>query len=264
MAYGDSVYKHLVKYSGKTLSFSQLTTDWLEGFKKYLHRDAISRTGQKLSRNSHYSYFNKVVAALNLATKERFLPENPATFVQRFKEPESQREFLTLEELRKLVKTDCDNPVLKQAFLFSALTGLRWSDLHKLTWSEVQFTDAHGWWIRFTQKKTQAVETLPISNQARDLLGDRGNSTEPVFAKLKYGTAKNLKLALWMLRAGITKKITFHCARHTYATLQLTFGVDIYTVSKLLGHRNISTTTIYAKVIDQKKIEAANKIPSLL
>ena len=63
-----------------------------------------------------------------------------------------------------------------------------------------------------------------------------------------------------MLKAGITKNITFHCARHTYATLQLTLGTDIYTVSKLLGHKELRTTQIYAKVIDDKKKEAANKI----
>jgi integrase len=64
----------------------------------------------------------------------------------------------------------------------------------------------------------------------------------------------------WLIDAGINKHITFHCARHTYATLQLTLGTDIYTVSKLLGHKNLSTTEIYAKVINEKKVEAANKI----
>ena len=63
-----------------------------------------------------------------------------------------------------------------------------------------------------------------------------------------------------MMEAGITKKITFHCGRHTYATLQLSLGTDIYTVSKLLGHKNLKTTEIYAKVINEKKVEAATKI----
>ncbi len=63
-----------------------------------------------------------------------------------------------------------------------------------------------------------------------------------------------------MIRAGIEKHITFHCARHTYATLQLSLGTDIYTVSKLLGHENLRTTEVYAKIIDEKKQEAASKI----
>ena len=92
------------------------------------------------------------------------------------------------------------------------------------------------------------------------MLGEEQEQTERVFKGLKYSAWHNVKLAQWVLRAGITKNITFHCARHTYATLQLTMGTDIYTVSKLLGHRELKTTQIYAKVIDNKKKEAANKI----
>ena len=74
----------------------------------------------------------------------------------------------------------------------------------------------------------------------------------------------NVALVQWMLKAGITKAITFHSARHTFATLQLTLGTDIYTVSKLLGHSELKTTQIYAKIIDQKKLEAVNRIPNLV
>jgi site-specific recombinase XerD len=92
------------------------------------------------------------------------------------------------------------------------------------------------------------------------LLGDRGNQEDRVFIGLKYSAWHNLKLQQWMMAAGIHRTITFHCARHTYATLQLSLGTDIYTVSKMLGHRELRTTQIYAKVIDDKKKEAANKI----
>lgn len=90
-----------------------------------------------------------------------------------------------------------------------------------------------GYYIRFRQQKTKGAETLPISDQARNMLGEEQEKTERVFKGLKYSTWPNVKLAQWVLRAGITKNITFHCARHTYATLQLTMGTDIYTVSKL-------------------------------
>ena len=150
--------------------------------------------------------------------------------------------------------------ILKTAFLFSALTGLRWSDINKLLWSEVQQSKELGHYLRFTQKKTQGSETLPISQQASDLLGERGKPEERVFKTLKYSAWHNLKLQQWIMKAGITKTITFHCARHTYATLQLTLGTDIYTVSKLLGHKHLKTTQIYTKVIDEKKTEAASRI----
>lgn len=116
------------------------------------------------------------------------------------------------------------------------------------------------WYIRFRQNKTKGAEKLPLSDQARDLLKEIGKPEERVFKGLKYSAWHNLKLQQWVMKAGISKTITFHCARHTYATLQLTLGTDIFTVSKLLGHKDIRTTQIYAKIIDEKKMEAANRI----
>jgi integrase len=180
--------------------------------------------------------------------------------VEGIKADDPDREFLTLEELQAAAKVECEMPVLKNAFIFSALTGLPWSDIEKLVWSEVQHSEQSGYYIRFRQKKTKGAETLPISEQAFQLLGERRKPEEKVFEGLYYSAWHNLKLREWVMKAGITKHITFHCARHTYATLQITLGTDIYTVSKLLGHRYLKTTEIYAKVIDHKKQEAANKI----
>jgi len=129
-----------------------------------------------------------------------------------------------------------------------------------MIWSEVQHSNEIGYYIRFRQKKTKGVETLPISQQAYELLGEPASADERVFLGLKYSAWHNLKLQQWVMKAGISKTITFHCARHTYATLQLTLGTDIYTVSKLLGHKDLKTTQIYAKIIDERKKEAANKI----
>ena len=117
-----------------------------------------------------------------------------------------------------------------------------------------------GYYIRFRQKKTKGAETLPISEQAFGLLGERQDNDQRVFVGLRYSCWNNIKLKEWMLKAGISKPITFHCVRHTYATLQLTAGIDIYTVSKLLGHKDLKTTQIYANVIDEKKKDAANRM----
>ena len=173
---------------------------------------------------------------------------------------ESERGFLTYDELKALANTPCEIPVLGNAFLFSASTGLRWSDIEKLTWHEVQHSKEMGYYIRFRQKKTKGLETLPFSENAFNLLPKQEPDMDLVFGNLKYSAWYNVKLKQWIMKAGISKNITFHSARHTYATLQLTLGTDIYTVSKLLGHKNISTTQIYAKVIDEKKRVAANKI----
>jgi integrase len=157
-------------------------------------------------------------------------------------------------------KEECEIEIMKKAFLFSALTGLRWSDINKLIWSEIQNSKEIGNYIRFTQKKTKGTETLPFNEDALKLLGKRGAPKDRVFEGLKYSAWHNLKLQQWAMKAGISKTITFHCARHTYATLQLTLGTDIYTVSKLLGHKDLSTTQIYAKIIDERKTLAASKI----
>jgi len=255
-----SMIKHLKAFCSYDISFSEVDRQFVQDFKLFLDKKAIAHGNQKLSQNSKYSYFNKFRAALKQAVKDGIIPTNPSEGVEAFKQGEPEREFLTLEELQAAVKADCEIPILKTAFIFSCLTGLRWSDINKLVWSEVQHSNEMGYYIRFRQKKTKGAETLPISEQAFGLLGEREDKDERVFKGLKYSAWHNLKLQQWMMKAGISKTITFHCARHTYATLQLTMGTDIYTVSKLLGHRELKTTQVYAKIIDDKKKEAASKI----
>ena len=256
----ESTLKHVKKHVKSDVTFGEVDKKWLEGFRDYLVYESKGPSGKKLSQNSQYSYFNKVCAALKQARKDGIIIRNPAEEVDRIKQEEVQREFLTLEELQSVVKAKCEIPILKRAFLFSCVTGLRWSDINKLAWSEVQHSNEMGHYIRFRQKKTKGTQTHPISDQAREMLDKKGLSDDRVFYGLKYSAWHNLKLQQWVMRAGISKTITFHCARHTYATLQLTLGTDIYTVSKLLGHSEIRTTQIYAKVIDIKKKEAANRI----
>lgn len=255
-----SMLKHLKDFTNSNLIFADFHRDFLDDFREYLDKTARTTGGQPLSQNSKYSYFNKLRAAAKQAVRDKILATNPADSIDGFKQGEPQREFLSLEELQKAAKVECEIPLMKTAFLFSCLSGLRWSDIHKLVWSEVQYSKELGYHIRFRQKKTKGAETLPISEQAYNMLGERGEMDDRVFVGLKYSAWHNLKLQQWMMAAGIHRTITFHCARHTYATLQLSAGTDIYTVSKLLGHRELKTTQIYAKVIDEKKIEAANKI----
>lgn len=165
-----------------------------------------------------------------------------------------------MEEVNRLAKTECSLPILKQAALFSALTGLRFSDIEKMVWSELEFIEGQGHFIHFTQQKSEGVETMPISEQAFGLLGERRQPTDKVFKGLVYSAWTNSHLLKWLTKAEITKNVTFHSFRHTFATLQLSKGTDIYTVSKMLGHRDLKTTQIYAKIIDQTKRAAANKI----
>ena len=264
--YGNwkSALKHIKNFCPNGIPIMEIDAKWLTEFKYYLQHVAKKKSQQPLSQNSLHSYFNKVKACLHQAYRDEIILKNPVLNVKGFKEGEVQREFLTFEELNKAVNAECEVPQMKKAFIFSCLTGIRWSDIIGLYWSDLQYSEEGEYWlVRFRQKKTKGTETLPISNQAKELLGEIGNEKEHIFQGLKYSAWYNLKLQQWMMRAGISKTITFHCARHTFATLQLTFGTDIYTVSNLLGHRELKTTQIYARVIDEKKIKASNAIPNL-
>lgn len=256
----DSTIKHLKKYCPRDIQFSQLNKKFVEGFKEYLMKEAVTKTGAAISVNTKYSYFNKFRAALKQAVKDDIISRNPADTIEGLPQGEPVREFLTLDEVKALAKTECRNDLMKRAFLFSCLTGLRFSDIQKLKWSELQQSAELGHYIRFIQQKTKGSETLPISDEAFSLLGERKKPEELVFPNMIYSDSRNHDLYRWFAKAGIEKHITFHCARHTYATLQLTIGTDIFTVSKLLGHRHLKTTQIYANVIDEKKTVAANKI----
>lgn len=256
----DSALKHLIKYCGNNVAFQNVDLTFCEGYREYLQITAKKNDGKNLSGSSVNSYMCKLRAALNQAVDDRVILVNPALKVSTPRVIEKERSYLTLEEVQKLFKTDCRYDVLKRAFLFSCLTGLRWSDVNKLEWSELQKED-NNWKIVFHQQKTKGLQYHYISIQARELLGSQIEGIKRVFVGLKYSAYMNTALMQWCLKAGITKHITFHCSRHTYAVLQLSLGTDIFAVSKLLGHTEIKTTQIYAKLVDQKQKEAATVIP---
>ncbi|MGB3226414.1 MAG: site-specific integrase [Saprospiraceae bacterium] len=262
-----SAYNYLESFTKGNLKFADINEKFCNEFKEYLLTTKSNRSNKvSLAQNSAVSYFNKLKATLKQAFKDGFIPKDLNSKIQPIKQLETHRKFLTMDELNKLAKTDCKNPILKQAALFSALTGLRFSDIKNLVWSELEYIEGNGYFIKFKQQKTKGVEMLPISEQAYSLLDKLKKSTDKVFEGLVYSAYENKHLAKWIGLAGIEKDITFHCFRHTYATLQLSkrpdgsAGTDIYTLSKMLGHRELKTTQIYAKIIDQTKREAANKI----
>jgi integrase len=256
-----SAYNYLETFTKGNLKFADLNEKFCNEFKEHLLTTKSNKSNKvNLAQNSAVSYFNKFKAALKQAYKDGYLPSDLNVRIEPVKQAETQRNFLTIEELNSLVKTECNNPLLKRAALFSALTGLRFSDIKNLVWGDLEYIEGNGFFIQFKQQKTKGVEMMPISEQAYSLLGERKETTEKVFDGLTYSAYENKHLSKWIGLAGITKDITFHCFRHTFATLQLSNGTDIYTVSKMLGHRELKTTQIYAKIIDQTKREAADKI----
>ena len=252
------VYDHFKNYCHGKCLMSDITVPFCEGFREYLLKAKhLKNESMDLSQNSAAGYWSTFRGCLKIAYHEKMLKENVNDFLEPISGVSRRREYLTLEEVRQLANTPCDVPDLKNASLFSCLTGLRISDILALDWSNIVKAQDGGWCIRIRTEKTDTEATLPLTDEAYRLCGKR--STGLVFKNLKrYKTHAPLKE--WVEAAGITKHITFHCFRHTFATLQVNGGTDIYTVSHLLTHANVGTTQIYADIVDKSMRDAVERI----
>lgn len=248
-----STLKWVVSFGGESIKVCDITRDWVEEWLRFL--------SEELSQNTVILYFQRLRELLDYAVRGRLIVTNPAKEVKTPSKEDSHREYLTLEELRRLTARPCVQNV-SRPFIFSCLTGLRFSDIRKLTWGEVTTNNRGGVRLVFRQKKTGGLEYLDVNAQAAELMGERGDGVDKIFDIPSIATV-NKRIAEWVKSAGIEKHITFHCGRHTFATLQLSLDTDIYTLSKLLGHRSVKITQVYAKVLDRKKQEAVEKIPDI-
>ncbi|EJL6704736.1 site-specific integrase [Vibrio cholerae] len=263
-----SAGKHLRSYHGRAeLTFEELDKKFLEGFRKYLLEEPLTKSKSKLAKNTASSYFNKVRAALNEAYREGIIRDNPVQRVKSVKAENTQRTYLTLDEVRAMTKAECRYDVLKRAFLFSCTTGLRWSDIQKLTWKEIEeFQNGH-YRIIFKQTKLlnagNSLVYLDLPDSAVKLMGERQDKAERVFKGLKYSSYTNVALLHWAMLAGVQKHVTFHVGRHTFAVAQLNRGVDIYSLSRLLGHSELRTTEIYADILESRRVTAMRGFPDI-
>ena len=259
-------------FRGDYIAFRDVDKEFLSEFTDFLRqmpkasKYGVLKTGGRLSNNSVVSYYGTLRTAINRAYKEGIITVNPTKefdFASKVRQEPSRREYLTLDELKTLINTECRHEIVKRAFLFSCLCGLRVSDIRKLRWCDLQRSGGRVR-IEITMQKTKEPLYLPISDEALKWLPERGeaNGSDFIFPLTHEGTV-NDTLQHWAKVAGITKHISFHVSRHTHATMMLTLGADLYTVSKLLGHKNIATTQIYAKIVDKKKEEAIGLIPNL-
>ncbi len=262
----DCVRMHLVKYKGVKIRMCDIDKKYCLGFIDYLKRAKTTRGGTPLKPNTikmYYSYLNEL---LSKAVREGIITNNPINELdkkEKPKRPESNRVYLDIEEVRKLADTDISNQLTKQAFMFSCFCGLRISDIIKLKWTDLQqVTDKDGVnkiYLSIVQQKTNRTVSFVLPGEALKWMPERGRS-KFVFEGLTTPKTINIQIHSWAKLAGIDKNVTFHTARHTFGTMMLTLGADLYTTSKLMGHSNIATTEIYAKIIDKKKDEAMRLI----
>ncbi len=256
-------------YIGKPdFALTDVDKDFCKGFIAFLKTCTFNNGKKTLSSTTCRIFMNRLAAALNKAIREGLIDRNPFKLLETKEKPQKQnaiREFLTIEELRTLIATPCRYEIVKKAFLFSCFTGLRYSDMLTLKWSEMhKAADGKTLYIEHEQVKTKNRVTIPLSDEARKWLPRRTKDVDAVFHQLRItSTTVEVVLDEWMQEAGIQKHITYHCSRHTAATLLLTLGADLYTVSKILGHKSIRMTEIYAKIVDKKKIETMNLVNNL-
>lgn len=243
--------KHLSEFR-PNLTFAELTPALLEDFKDYLLTEC------DITQNSASLYFSKIRTALKEAYKHDYIFEDLNLKVDPIRTTATARQYLTPREMNLMVATPCSDKIIKNAAIFSALTGLRVSDIQKLTWKEVR-DEENGCELHFQQQKTSGNQIHPVSESARRVLGKRGKPNARVF-ELEYSSWVSETIRTWTHKAGIDKDITFHCFRHTYAVHQLLAGTDIYTLSRMLGHTDVQTTQIYAHIADKMKREAADRL----
>ncbi len=274
-----SCIRRLVDYKGKAIPFSSVTKEYLIGFIDFLNNEKydFDKRGRKradkprkLSGVYKEALFARVMVALNKAEREGIILKNPGKSIDASLKPraeEKTRAYLTLDEVKKIAETEYrpKNDV-KPAFMFACFTGLRYSDIYKLTWGELTVGPDGTMRLDTKMKKTKKDIFIPLSDNAIAWLPERGDAHDEahVFYRLpdQVGNA-DARLRTLVNKAEINKHVSFHVARHTFATLTLTYGADLYTVSKLLGHANMRTTQIYAKIVDENKRKAVNLIPSL-
>ena len=266
----NAIDMYLKSVSQQTIKLIDIDKNFCRGFLRFLKTmpNRCVKPGEE--RPISIGYASKIqsnfAAALNKAVREELIERNPMQLldsIERFHPEDSKREFLSIDELKKAAETPLRFEESKSAFMFGCFTGLRFSDIKKLTGNDILTNpNGIGKYIRTKMQKTQKWINLPLSAEALKWIPQRERLEERLFQLVDH-THVNQHLEIWMNDACVNKHVTFHCARHTFATLLITKGVDIYTVSKLLGHTKITTTEIYAKLVDQRKVDAVAKLDNL-
>lgn len=253
----EFVYKHFENFVDGHCTCGEVDLDLCQRFRSYLLDAKNLANGKKIHQNSAAGYWSTFRGFLNVAYNDRMIEKNPNDRLEKIEYIPTEKDSLTLEEVRKLYATPCEKDVIRRAALFSCLTGLRRSDVLDLTWDNVcKYADGRLY-LDFISIKTKQRTYVALGQDALKLIAPKGKGI--IFKDLKQNDLC-YKLKKWVKSAGITKNISFHSFRHTYASLQVECGTDLYTVQHLLAHKDYGTTQRYAQHADPKIREAADRI----
>ena len=255
----EFVYHHFYNFVHGKCTFEEIDIDLCNKFREYLLNAKQLRRDDRISKNSASGYWSTFRELLKILYRNRLIKTNINDFLDKIETEDTPKDYLSVEELYKLAETPCKKPILKTAALFSCLTSLRISDILSLQWHEIVDFAAGGKCVHTITQKTKTEDIIPISDEALQLIGYSPEKTGLVFKGLKRSWTQQ-PMKEWIRKAGITKNITFHSYRRTYATLQGAAGTDIRTIQSNMAHKSITTTQRYMKVVDSNKREASNRI----
>ena len=242
----------------KPIKIAEVDYKFVKDLDYYLSAVYISPYDKKLQRNTINKHHARVRAIINSAVVEDLVSLNPYR-KYKFKYTKSEREYLTEEELLAIEELYLEKNLrldrIRDIFLFTCNTGIRFQDAQDLTVANIKTTRDGKLYLKLKMTKTSEFISIPLTKQASSIISKYVNHKSritygkllPEISNQKFN--KNIKVI--GLAAGLDKKISHHIARHTFATLALNKGISIVVVQQLLGHTTVGTTEIYAKVIEK-------------
>ena len=267
---GQPTYRHLRASRTKFEKFypdarlcdmdKKFCTDYAE----WLQSEPLTLQGRPLAQATACSSFWILGIILSAAWQKGYIKNNPwklLSFQEKIARPESKREFLTLDEVRKLEATPYVKENIRKAFLFACYCGLRVGDITDLRWRDISVNGGRHFVSVVMQKNSKPI-SLPLPVKALSWLPERGEAESSVFS-LPSHTVLRKHLRKWSELAGLERHLHFHLSRHTYGTMLITAGVDLYTASRMMGHADVRPTQVYAKIVDRKKEEAVSLIDKI-
>ncbi|OJV19940.1 MAG: recombinase [Dyadobacter sp. 50-39] len=252
------------KFNAKQMDVRKLNFQFISAFEFYL------KSVKKVGHNATMKYLANLKKIVLICVKSEFIPRDPF-FAFKMAKHEVDRTALTEQEMKSIEGKNFDIPRLEQVrdiFLFCCYTGLAYADVAKLKASNIGEGAVGEKWINIKRQKTDSVARIPLLPQASNLLRKYANHAG-VEQGFLLPVLSNQKMNAYLKEIGdvcnIRKPITFHLARHTFATtVTLSNGVPIESVSRMLGHRSLKTTQIYAKVVDSKLSQDMRRLSELL
>lgn len=242
-----------------SISAETIDKKMILAFVDYLRNHSTGSGAQSI-----FQRFKKVMAA---AVEADLVRKNPCLGITiPVDETALVKDVLSTDEVLKLIEThyEFESKELRRAFIFTLYTGIRYCDLVELTYKNVDYTNKM---LRFDQSKTKHSSPhshvdIPLNDFTLGLIGDapEGNLKAHIFALPSHESC-NKSLKRWCKRAGITKHITWHCGRHSFATNILESGASVKTVADLLGHSGLKYTERYVRAVDERKKQAVNSLP---